>query len=167
MNQLLQSKAKNHAAPVQVADLMTPNPSSIRDTASVWDAICFLTGKGFSAAPVVDDAGRPVGVLSRADIISHNRDMARHLRASQTSVPMVNCEADPTLVRVIMTPFVILAAPETPAEEAARQMVTCKVHRLFVVGDGGGLIGVLSALDLLRHFGATPRPDVFPLLDEE
>src|SRR5262249_21708562 len=50
------------------ADLMTPNPVSIRDVATVREAVALLTDKGFSAAPVIDQAGRPIGVLSRADI---------------------------------------------------------------------------------------------------
>jgi CBS domain-containing protein len=167
MNQLLQPEAENQTAntPVTVADLMTQKPLSIRDTATVWDAICFLTGNGFSAAPVVDGAGRPVGVLSRADLIIHDRDLARQLRTAQADAPLAACATDPTPVRHVMTPFVILAAPETNAEEAARQMVTCKVHRLFVVDDEGVLTGVLSALDLLRHFGRMPQADARSLLD--
>src|SRR5262245_21606428 len=51
------------------AALMTPDPLSIREDATVHEAVSFLTDNGFSAAPVVDKAGRPVGVLSRADII--------------------------------------------------------------------------------------------------
>jgi len=51
------------------ADLLTPNPLSISQNATVKEAVAFLTDKGFSAAPVIDEAGRPVGVLSRADIV--------------------------------------------------------------------------------------------------
>lgn len=41
------------------ADLMTPNPVSVRDSATIKEAIAMLTDHGFSAAPVIDDAGRP------------------------------------------------------------------------------------------------------------
>jgi CBS domain-containing protein len=172
MNRLLRPEAEKQTAntPMTVAELMTQKPSSLLDAATVWDAICFLTSKGFSAAPVVDGAGHPVGVLSRADIITHNRDTARRLRASQADAPLVPCVADPTPVRHVMTPFVILVAPETAAEEAARQMVTSKIHRLFVVDNEGILIGVLSALDLLRYFGQAPKADALDMtssLDEE
>ena len=36
---------------------MTPNPVSIHENASLRDAINLLIDKGFSAAPVIDDAG--------------------------------------------------------------------------------------------------------------
>src|SRR5262245_6533605 len=37
------------------ADLMTPNPLSIRKNAAIREAISFLVDKGFSAAPVIDE----------------------------------------------------------------------------------------------------------------
>ena len=59
------------------ADLMTPNPLSIRQNATVKEAAAFLSDRGISAAPVIDDAGRAVGVLSRADIVVHHRQEAQ------------------------------------------------------------------------------------------
>jgi hypothetical protein len=56
------------------ADLLMPNPVSIPETALVQEAITLLTEKGFSAAPVIDEAGRPVGVLSRTDLLIHDRE---------------------------------------------------------------------------------------------
>src|SRR5262249_38997375 len=61
------------------ADLMTPNPVSLRAYATLKEAIVLLTDKGFSAAPVIDEAGRPVGVLSRSDILVHDRETVRHV----------------------------------------------------------------------------------------
>ena len=49
--------------------LMTDNPVSINEHATLQDAAAFLTTRNISAAPVINDAGRPVGVLSRTDII--------------------------------------------------------------------------------------------------
>src|SRR6202011_2496057 len=60
---------------VTAADLMSDNPVSIRAEASVMEAVAMLTDRGFSAAPVIDEAGRPVGVLSRADLVTHTREM--------------------------------------------------------------------------------------------
>ena len=63
-------------------------------------------------------------------------------------------------VRDLMTPALLAVAPETPLASVAEQMVTGNVHRLFVVDEDGVLVGVISALDLLRHFrggdGAEP-----------
>src|SRR3984893_13336952 len=60
------------------SDLMTPDPVSIRDVATVREAIALLTDRGFSAAPVIDQTGRPVRVLSRSDTLVHDREKIDH-----------------------------------------------------------------------------------------
>jgi CBS domain-containing protein len=122
----------------KAADLMTANPVSIREGATVREAVEFLTRHEISGAPVIDAAGRPVGVLSRADILVHDREA-------------VDPAADAERVRDIMTPAVFCVPPDAPASRVARELVDLKVHRLFVVDDRGTLVGVISALDLLRH----------------
>src|SRR5215831_18295071 len=59
-------------------DLMWLDPLSIEETATIREGVAFLVDKGFSAAPVIDHAGRPVGVLSRADILVHDREQVHH-----------------------------------------------------------------------------------------
>src|SRR5436305_15239213 len=66
--------------PVKAAELMTVNPVSIREDATLREATALLIDKGFSAAPVIDEAGRPVGVLSRSDLLIHDRESAELLR---------------------------------------------------------------------------------------
>lgn len=56
------------------ADLMTSNPVSLRETATVREAARFLTERGISAAPVINGAGAPVGVLSQTDLVVHDRE---------------------------------------------------------------------------------------------
>ncbi len=51
-----------------------------------------------------------------------------------------------------MTPAVFSVTPATPLVSVAEEMVQLNVHRLFVVDRDGVLVGVISALDLLRHF---------------
>jgi CBS domain-containing protein len=68
-------------AAATAADLMIPNPVSIRRDATVKEAAAFLTGRGFSAAPVMDEDGRPVGVLSRAEVVVHHRHKAEGVPA--------------------------------------------------------------------------------------
>jgi CBS-domain-containing membrane protein len=145
-------------------ELMTPNPVSIRADAVVKEAITFLADKGFHAAPVIDQAGKPVGVVSQWDIVVHDREnpvqhdipdyyhradlgKKRHEMPEGFQVE----EVDRTTVGDIMTPVVFQVAPNTPAAQVVAEMVALRVHRLFVVDGAGTLIGVISALDLLRH----------------
>jgi CBS domain-containing protein len=148
------------------ADLMVPNPVSIRANAAVQEAVALLTDKGFSAAPVIDEAGRPVGVLSRADIVTCDREKSSYVApvpdyyqetaaaAEAGSIPRTGfqvVDVDRTRVRDIMTPVVFSVAPTTSAAKTVHEMLALKVHRLFVVDEASVLVGVISALDVLRH----------------
>jgi CBS-domain-containing membrane protein len=128
-------------------DLMSPNPVSIRASASLREALALLTDKGISAAPVVDDAGRPMGVLSRTDLLVHQREAVPHPGPQSE-------EVDPTLVRDVMTPAVFSVAPVTSAASVVQQMLGLKVHHLFVVDEAGTLVGAISAFDVLRNLEA-------------
>jgi CBS domain-containing protein len=148
------------------AALMTPDPLSIRDYATVHEAVAFLTDKGFSAAPVIDKAGRPVGVLSRADIVVYDRERVEYVEpvpeyyekgtlVAPTGERLKDGfqveKTDCVRVRDIMTPVVFAVTPQASARKVVEDMLRLRVHRLFVVGDDGVLIGVISTLDVLQH----------------
>jgi CBS domain-containing protein len=122
------------------AGLMEPNPLSVRENATVEEAVAFLVDNGRHAAPVINDAGRPVGVISGTDILAHDREKAKTAAA-----------ADGMLVRDLMTPVLFSVAPDVPAARVVAEMVSLKVNRLFVVDGDGNLVGVISALDILRR----------------
>jgi CBS domain-containing protein len=147
------------------ADLMVANPISLRADANIHEALVLLTDKGFSAAPVIDDAGRPVGVLSRSDLLVHDREKSDYVAPSpayfyeqelktKDGRPKEGFQVeqvDGTAVRDLMTPAVFSVAPDTPAEKVIREMIGLHVHRLFVVDDDGVLVGVISAMDIVKH----------------
>jgi CBS domain-containing protein len=152
-----------HAA--TAADLMTSRPLSVRETATVKEAVAFLTDHGISAAPVIDYAGQPVGVLSRSDVIVHAREQVDYLAPApefynQSELTTEAGESlrdgfqvektDLTTVHDLMTPVIFSVSPRTLAGKVVEQMVDLKVHRLFVVDENGVLVGVISALDVLR-----------------
>jgi CBS domain-containing protein len=126
------------------ADLMTGRPVSVAEDAPIGEAIATLVDRGFSGAPVVNAAGRAVGVISLSDIVVHDRNTNGY------DVPPRTAD-DPTLVRDVMTPAVCAVRPETPAREVIEEMVLLRVHRLFVSDADGVLVGVIAASDVVRH----------------
>lgn len=149
--------------PATAADVMAPNPISIAAAANVQEALMLLTDKNFSAAPVIDDAGRPVGVISRSDLLVHDREAARKLPAGdfyrdegagdqrrfRDGFQIEN--VDRTTVEDIMTPAVFSVRPDTPIAKVVQEMIGLHVHRLFVTDDDGTLIGVISTMDVLKR----------------
>ncbi|MBN9522697.1 CBS domain-containing protein [bacterium] len=118
---------------IRVRDLMTPNPASVRHGIPVREAAAFLAGRGVGAALVVNDAGRPVGVISQSDVLL-----------------AVEAGVDGAPVREVMSPAVIAVEPDADALQAAVVMIRCMVRRVFVVDEDGTPVGVVSTTDLLR-----------------
>jgi CBS domain-containing protein len=129
---------------VTAAGLMSPNPVSISAEATVPEAIALLTERGMSAAPVIEESGRAIGVVSKADILIHEREATRLGRGPAA-------EASPARVRDIMTPAVFSVTPATSAESVVEQMITLNVHQLYVVDDDQAVIGVVTVHDVLGH----------------
>jgi predicted transcriptional regulator len=154
------------------AEMMTPNPLSIRDNASVREAVGFFIDKGISGAPVIDEAGRPVGVLTQTDLLIYDRQKVEHVTPSgftaeevETGAPLPKHwwkefqieNVDTTPVRDLMTPAVFSVAAHTPAHTVIEEMRDLNVHRLFVVDANGVLVGVISALDVMRQLNIPKR----------
>ena len=60
------------------ADLMASNPISLRAEAGVSEAAALFIEKGIAAAPVIDEAGHPIGVVSRSDLLVHQCEHEKH-----------------------------------------------------------------------------------------
>jgi CBS-domain-containing membrane protein len=142
--------------------LMSANPVSLRRDATVREAVALLADRGFGAAPVIDEAGRPVGVVSRTDVLIHEREHVRQARLEDEGgpdVPRGRCRhegfsvevVDPTTVAEIMTPAVFTVPLNAPACDVVHRMLELRVHQVFVVDEDLALVGVISALDVLRH----------------
>ena len=125
-----------HAA--TAADIMNPGPVSLADSDTVPDAIAFFTDRGFGVAVVIDDAGHPIGVVTKTDVLVH----ARHRKPG--------LEPDDTPVTEFMTPVIYSVRPDTPARSVVEQLLELGVHHLFVIDATGVVVGVISPVDVLR-----------------
>ena len=147
------------------ADLMVANPISLRAAANVLEAIRLFTEKAITAAPVIDEAGRPIGVVSRSDLLVHQCEHEKHRGgkpdyffaplSESAGAPSESRMAIKSTVADLMTPAVFAVSPDTPVQQVVSDMVGLHVHRLFVVDDDGILVGVISTMDVLKHL----RPD--------
>ena len=53
----------------RVAEVMTEDPVTVRESTNLADAVVLLLKRRIRRVPVVDESGRVVGLLSRADVI--------------------------------------------------------------------------------------------------
>jgi CBS domain-containing protein len=59
----------DQAESIPVESLMTPRPSTLRPSNPISHALHLMAVHGFRHIPLVDDDGRPVGVVSLRDIV--------------------------------------------------------------------------------------------------
>jgi len=161
MNAVQNSSAQVILKARTAGELMTANPLSLHEDTTIHEAIAFLVDRGISGAPVIDDAGRPVGVLSQTDLLIHDREEVQHVVPPEVDhgSPLPRSwwndfqieRVDTTAVKDLMTPAVFCVTADTPAWGVIEQMRELNVHRLFVVDSLGVLVGVVTAMDIVRH----------------
>jgi len=148
-------------------DVMTRNVVCVRSTTNLRELEKIFLEKRISGAPVVDDAGRLVGVISQTDLVYyhltrgdrpfHGSDFYRSAqieRAFEGAGYQIE-DFDIGLVGEVMTPVVHTAAPETPVVDLARLMAEKRVHRMIVT-EGERVVGLVSAMDLLQVIAGAP-----------
>jgi len=117
--------------PTTVAEIMNPKLLYIREGDRLSLARVQILKFGVTAVPVLDEAHRPVGVVSL-------RDLAGEDHRVEASRPAKTVSGDATI------------------EEGARVLVEAGVHHLVVVDGEGVAVGMVSALDLVRAFVGVP-----------
>jgi CBS-domain-containing membrane protein len=134
---------------------------------SLKEAIAFLVDRDISGAPVIDDADRPVGVLTQSDVLIHDREEVEHIPPEhEYGAPLPPAwwdefqveRVDTTPVRDVMTPAFYCVAIDTPAWNVVELLRDLNVHRLFVVNEAGVMVGVVTAMDVVRHLAPSGIP---------
>jgi CBS domain-containing membrane protein len=133
-------------------DLMCENPISIREDADVQEAIAVMTRRAYSAAPVINESGRAVGVISVTDILIHNRESSNCASCCDSNDGPVAVASSVT-VADIMTPAVFAIRRDSSAAKVVETMIAYQVHQVFVTDEDGTLVGVITGGDILRKLG--------------
>lgn len=123
-----------------VGEVMTTDPVSILETASLAEAAAILDSRKISGLPVVDATGCLVGVLSQTDLV----------RARANPQHVSNWPG--LAVGQLMTKPALTVPASASLEEAARLMEERRVHRLVVTDETATPVGIISTSDLVRSW---------------
>ena len=143
---------------MQAKDVMRKPVVTVPENMTLRELATLFIERRISGAPVIDEKGRLLGVVSQTDIVRRDRE-----RAAEVEVPSYYSEGDRavytsgfqvedpdyTRVRDVMTPAVLSAAEDAPIEEVARFMLRKRIHRVVITRDGR-LCGIISTMDMLR-----------------
>lgn len=148
-----------------VASIMARDVVCVGPNLSVEELIMLFLDRSISGAPVVDERGTPIGVISETDLIRATREEDDTDEVDMTPIaPWQGPEAElqagyhvhsrrRTTARELMTPVVLTVHESANIGQAASMMAYEGVHRLPVVSDEGRVVGLLSTLDILRWYG--------------
>ncbi len=134
--------------------------SALTPQMSVAAAARLFAERRISGAPVVDESGKAVGVVSERDLLRARPHVGGDGGGvdyylwfhGDSEIPVQVCGAEPDqrgVVADVMTRRVVWVTPETTLRAAIEQMLAERIHRLLVL-DGGRLVGLLSTTDVLR-----------------
>lgn len=141
---------------MQARDIMSGNVVCVGVTESVFDAAEILLNARISAAPVVNDKGAVIGIVSEADLLRRaeigtdsKKGWLARLLDSESSAAHDFVAANTRRVADVMTREVVTADLDTPLRDLVDLMERHGVKRVPIVNDGV-LAGVVSRADLLR-----------------
>jgi CBS domain-containing protein len=118
----------------KVRDIMTARVLSVAIDDTAASAADLMRVEGISGLAVRDAAGRFVGVLSQSDL----------------SNPRLPGKVRHPTVEDIMTADLMAVYADDSALAAATKMAEHDVHRMFVLDKDRKLVGVVSALDVVK-----------------
>lgn len=120
---------------LQVKDVMTTQVDTLPGTMKVKDAYATILEYGHTGYPIVDEAGKLAGIVTR-------RDLSRHLADGKGEEPLAG----------VVPGLCITAFPEEMLHRARDRIFQQEIGRLIVVdpNDHRSIKGILTRSDLLR-----------------
>jgi CBS domain-containing membrane protein len=122
----LQAEQRLHSQ-ILCADIMSRHPIAVDLNQSAESALHFLQRHDRRSAPVIDERGRVVGMVRRAELMGGRR----------------------LGVAMVLDPFAHKVKPATPIQALMPLLSSGAVHEAMVVAEDQTLLGVITQTDLL------------------
>ena len=122
---------------MNVEDLMSRSPCCCDADASLQEVARKMVDHDCGEIPVLDSAGKPIGVLTDRDI--YCRTVAR----GQNPLEMKAGD--------VMTTPVATVTPQTSISDCCKLMEDKQIRRVVVVDDAGRCCGMVAQADIARH----------------
>ncbi|MBZ8180542.1 MAG: CBS domain-containing protein [Oscillatoria sp. PMC 1051.18] len=143
-----------------VADIMTPNPVTVQPQTPLKEAIKLIAEKRISGLPVVNEAGKLVGVISETDLMWQEKgvDTPPYIMFLDSVIYLQNParydkdihKALGQTVEEVMSDKPITIKPDKSLREAAQLLHEKEIRRLPVVDNEGKVVGIITRGDIVR-----------------
>ena len=153
--------------------IMTRSVATVTPDTTILEAANIMLRRHVSALPVLDRAGKLVGIVSEGDFIRRSEIGTQRKRGRWLGFLLGPGQAADDFVREhgrkvseVMSPTPLTITGETTLEEIVASMETNGVKRLPVMR-GDKLVGVVSRADLLRAVASMAREIPDPTADDD
>jgi len=148
---------------MKAADVMVSNVITVGVNASIGEVAAILLNNHISAAPVVDEKGELVGIVSEGDLIRRPEigTAKRHswwleLISNKWASATEYIKSHSRKVADVMTRDVITAKPDTPLGDIASMLERNRIKRVPIV-EGGRLVGLVSRANILQALASATK----------
>ena len=145
---------------MQAKDVMTRNVVTVTADASVIEIAQQLIARGISAVPVVDGAGKLIGIVSEGDLMRRDESGTGSVRSWWLSLFEAPEERATAYVKAhgrtagdVMTSKVLTVSEDAELAEIATLLEKHRIKRVPVVRDGKP-VGIVSRSNLLQGLAA-------------
>lgn len=140
-------------------DIMSAPAVTIRDRATLRDAARLMIKKRLKRLPVVSEAGKLIGIVSRADILRS----AANVAPAAAALPRFAADLF-QLAKDVMFTDVPTAAPDDRLPDVVKKLVNSPLRRVVVVDDDRTVLGIILDGDLLSRCGPAQKPGLIKAL---
>jgi CBS domain-containing protein len=142
-------------------DVMTTDPVCVRPSTTIRELARVFEENEISGAPVVDQIGTVIGIVSKTDLIRRCSEGAADIppaylfeilseQGHGDEHEISEVIPEPLLcVQDLMTADPVMVSPEESAVKIAREMFERRIHRVVVVDEEKLPVGMITSLDLL------------------
>lgn len=144
---------------IKAKDIMTKDVITVKPTTTIEEMARIFIEKKISGAPVVDDNGDVIGIVTENDLISQNKRLhiptvvrlfdAFIMLESPSKIEKEIKKMAAVTVADICVRDVITVVEDTPVEDIATVMSEKKVHLIPVV-EGKKVRGIIGKIDLIK-----------------
>lgn len=140
-----------------VKNIMSKDVITIKNTVTYYEAAKTLYDNKVSGAPIVDDKGILVGIITEKDLFkvlypfykSYYENPELYVDAEERESKASEIKDDS--IEKFFSREITTVAPDTLIMQAGAKLIAKSIHRMPVVDEKGKIVGIISRGDIFRE----------------
>ena len=142
--EILQRRIPTIADRIPLRQIMTRDVICARADLDIGAVVSLMVRNHIGCIPVVDDRRRPIGMITKLDIVEQ---LDAYMRSACNGSPLPSDLAARSADELMM-PIAMTLGEHATVANAAAMMASEDMHHVIVISDRGQLVGVVSTKDI-------------------